>query len=330
MSYILITPTRNEEANLPRLAECITNQTILPKVWVIVDDNSTDKTPEIIENLRKKNDWIYVKTRKESNKYGHLSFAASVKVGYEYAVEICKKNKVNYNYIGKIDADILLPKNYFEKLIEELQKEPYIGIVAGHHYSINTKNRIFFKNVFEAPTYDAGSLNKHWHIFEDEVADERLYRKEFLEDAGGFPITYSPDTVLLIKARLNGWKFKALGDVAFYEVRKANREGIWNRSKNMGHSRYYLDYHPILVLLATVYLITKKPYYPAFAYFYGYCSCIIKREDKIDNSEIRNYFRNIRLNEVKEQIKVFNEREGGWFGLFKKLLLRGEVNDIEN
>ena len=85
MSYILITPVKNEEKNLPNLAECILKQVCLPSAWIIVDDNSIDKTPEIIKNLRNKFDWIHITIRKESNEYGPVSFAASVKVGYEYA-----------------------------------------------------------------------------------------------------------------------------------------------------------------------------------------------------------------------------------------------------
>jgi len=67
----------------------------------------------------------------------------------------------------------------------------------------------------------------------------------------------------------------------------------------MGHGRYYLNYHPLLFFVSALYLITKKPYYPAFAYVIGYFSSFVKREEKIDDQEVRDYFRRKRLNEIK-------------------------------
>jgi len=49
--YIVVTPCRNEAKNLPKLVQSITAQTIKPELWVIVDNGSTDKTPELIKKL---------------------------------------------------------------------------------------------------------------------------------------------------------------------------------------------------------------------------------------------------------------------------------------
>jgi len=49
--YIAVTPCGNEEKNLPNLMQSITAQTIEPELWVIVDNGSTDKTPELIKKL---------------------------------------------------------------------------------------------------------------------------------------------------------------------------------------------------------------------------------------------------------------------------------------
>lgn len=47
--YIVVTPCRNEEKNIPNLVQSITAQTIRPVLWVIVDDGSTDRTSEIVK-----------------------------------------------------------------------------------------------------------------------------------------------------------------------------------------------------------------------------------------------------------------------------------------
>jgi len=56
--YIVVTPCRNEEKNLPNLVQSMTAQTIKPLLWVIVDGGSTDRTPEIITEVAQKYEWI--------------------------------------------------------------------------------------------------------------------------------------------------------------------------------------------------------------------------------------------------------------------------------
>ena len=47
-NYVLVTPIKNEEANLPGLIDSIENQDLKPILWVIVDDSSDDSSPNIL------------------------------------------------------------------------------------------------------------------------------------------------------------------------------------------------------------------------------------------------------------------------------------------
>ena len=44
ISYVLITPARNEETFIETTIQSVIKQTILPVKWVIVNDGSTDAT----------------------------------------------------------------------------------------------------------------------------------------------------------------------------------------------------------------------------------------------------------------------------------------------
>ncbi len=46
LTYVLITPARNEEAFIEKTIESVIHQTVLPVKWVIVDDGSTDRRPK--------------------------------------------------------------------------------------------------------------------------------------------------------------------------------------------------------------------------------------------------------------------------------------------
>ena len=56
--YVLVTPARNEAAFIEKTIESVIHQTVLPMKWVIVDDGSTDKTPEIVGRYLAQYPWI--------------------------------------------------------------------------------------------------------------------------------------------------------------------------------------------------------------------------------------------------------------------------------
>ena len=47
--YCLISPCRDEEDYMRRTLESVINQSRKPDLWVIVDDGSSDSTPQILE-----------------------------------------------------------------------------------------------------------------------------------------------------------------------------------------------------------------------------------------------------------------------------------------
>ena len=49
LTYVLITPARNEAAFIEGTIKSVVAQTILPVKWVIVSDGSTDGTDEIVK-----------------------------------------------------------------------------------------------------------------------------------------------------------------------------------------------------------------------------------------------------------------------------------------
>ncbi len=48
LSYVLVTPARNEAAFIENTIRSVIAQTVLPRSWIIVSDGSTDQTDEIV------------------------------------------------------------------------------------------------------------------------------------------------------------------------------------------------------------------------------------------------------------------------------------------
>jgi glycosyltransferase involved in cell wall biosynthesis len=53
-TFTVFTPTYNRAALLPRVYECLEKQTFRNFEWLVVDDGSTDNTPEVIKALQSK------------------------------------------------------------------------------------------------------------------------------------------------------------------------------------------------------------------------------------------------------------------------------------
>src|SRR5689334_22778693 len=60
---VVVSPVRDEEATLERTLRCMESQTLAPLRWVVVDDGSTDRTPEILAQAQARIPWLRVVKR---------------------------------------------------------------------------------------------------------------------------------------------------------------------------------------------------------------------------------------------------------------------------
>jgi len=58
LSFVLVTPARNEEAFIESTIRSVVAQTIRPTKWIIVSDGSTDGTDEIVKRYTHDHPWI--------------------------------------------------------------------------------------------------------------------------------------------------------------------------------------------------------------------------------------------------------------------------------
>lgn len=58
LNYVIITPLRNEILTLETTLRSVINQSRTPKYWFILDDGSSDGSPEVVMNYCNKYPWI--------------------------------------------------------------------------------------------------------------------------------------------------------------------------------------------------------------------------------------------------------------------------------
>ena len=110
MRYLVIIPTYNEKENIGKLIPQILLQDKGIEV-LVVDDNSPDKTGELVEKLAQKNKRVHIIHRK-----GKLGFGTAYIAGFKYAI------KKDYSLIFQMDADFSHQPKYLPKMISAAKK----------------------------------------------------------------------------------------------------------------------------------------------------------------------------------------------------------------
>ena len=271
--YFIVTPVKNEEKNLSNLIQSVVEQTIKPVLWVIVDDGSTDTSPRIIDDATNTYVWVKSVRLKESPRDLTTHYTHVCKSGIDFAIEYCRKHSVQYDYICFIDADMIIrDKDFFKKIIAEFEKDLRLGIASGD-------------------IDELGGVYDEKRRKDTVSGGEMVCRRECFEDIGGFPLVYTPDSVLRVKAKLRGWKTKRFVDVRIIQTRgTSSAEGLWKGFIINGKFDHYLNYNPFIVVAKGLKYCLTRHHYKGVAYLYGYFGSLIQIKEQINDEEIRKYF----------------------------------------
>ena len=128
----IIIPVYNGEEFLKRCLDSIIVQTYQNWELIIVNDGSTDKTKDIIEEYIEKDKRIVVINKDNSG------VSDSRNIGIDYSTG---------DYITFVDADDFLEKNMLLSIIELLNKEKYD--VIRYNYFKNYSNNKEIKNIYD-------------------------------------------------------------------------------------------------------------------------------------------------------------------------------------
>ena len=128
MDIYIVIPAYNEEAHIAKTLQSLVEQSLLPKKIIVVNDNSTDNTQNIIDSFSEKHSFITsIKT------YSEAIHTPGSKVinAFNKGLESLDKN---YDIICKFDADLIFPLNYLEQIKTLFERNSKIGMAGGFCY----------------------------------------------------------------------------------------------------------------------------------------------------------------------------------------------------
>ncbi len=281
--YVLITPCRNEAKYLKTTLDTTLAQTVLPARWVIVDDGSTDETPQILAEYARKHDFIRVITRKDRG--ARAVGPGVIEAFYEGLATV---DLDDYDYVCKYDADLDMPPRYFERAMERMERDPFLGNVSG-------------KMQERQPD---GSLVTFFMGDENAIGAIKFYRAACFRQIGGFVRELAWDGIDGHLCRMHGWIACSVDDpeMRFIHLRPmgSSQEDIIVGRRRWGRGKYYMGSAWYYVLAASVFRMKDRPYVQGGAnIFYGYLKSmwdgVVQQAPHYDNPRYRTYVRRFEL-----------------------------------
>jgi poly-beta-1,6-N-acetyl-D-glucosamine synthase len=228
--YLIISAVRNEEKYLGVTIESVVRQTLRPLQWVVIDDGSTDGTLQLIQTAARKEPWIQVVNRKDRG--FRQSGVGVVEAFYD---GFCRVESLPWEYVVKMDGDLRLPSDYFQRLIEEFERDPRLGICSGDVY-----NETAAGLVLDSPGDPA------FHV----RGAAKIYRRDCWTAIGGIQRVTGFDSVDNVKARMLGWDTRRFPRPQVIHLRKTGQAtGSWRNGLKNGLGANAIGYHPLFLLL---------------------------------------------------------------------------------
>lgn len=285
LTYVLVTPARNEERHISETLESVAAQTRPPIKWVVVSDGSTDQTDVIVRGFQARYDWIELVRMPE---HSDRQFAAKVhafNAGYE------KLRGLSYDLIGSLDADLSFGPDYFSYLLTKFAENPRLG-VAGTPF---VENGAHYDYRFTNIQHVSGAC--------------QLFRRECFEEIGGYvPIKGGGiDWVAVTTARMKGWQTRTFTDRTCLHHRQMGTGGAsqYRAMFRHGEKDYFLGGHPLWQLFRSVYQMTNHPYLlGGICLFGGYFWALLRRTSHQVSPELIRFHRA----EQMARLKLFRHR----------------------
>ena len=281
MKYYVVIPAHNEELYIAKTLDSLVNQTLKPTKVIIVDDHSTDHTAEISKTFVEKFSFISITHQKSDS--AHLPGS---KVINAFNLGL-KELDDNYDVIVKLDADLILPTDYFDKILKSFESDSQIGMAGGFAYIEKNGN------------WELESLADKDHI----RGAFKAYRKKCFQDIGGLKPAMGWDTADELLAQFYGWKIHTDQTLLVKHLKPTGSNYNQQARYKQGESFYTLGYGLLITLIASAKLALKKKQPKLFLdYIQGFQMAKNQGAKMLVNPEQAIFIRKLRWRKMKQKL----------------------------
>lgn len=281
MKYYLIIPAYNEEAFMAVTLQSLVDQTVLPSKIVVVNDNSTDRTAEIVLEFAEIYPFITLVNKKSDAI--HLPGSKVIQAFHEGEKHIDDA----YDILVKIDADLIFPSNYFETIVSHFKSDDRIGMAGGFCY-VERNGEWVLENLTDKD-HIRGAL--------------KAYRKETYKQIGGLKPAMGWDTVDELLCKFYDWKVVTDESLNVKHLKPTGANYNKAARYKQGEAFYSLGYGLIITTISSLKLAMKKGKPLLFIdYLVGFWKAKTSGKPLFVTAEQARFFRVYRWKKIKEKI----------------------------
>ena len=281
MKYYVIIPAHNEEAFMGITLQSLAAQTVLPAKAVVVNDNSTDKTAGIVQDYATRHPWITL-----VNKQSGTAHMPGSKVIQAFSAGYATIDE-EYDIIVKLDADLILPPDYFETILNEFKKDEKVGMAGGFAY------------IEKNGEWVIESLTDKDHI----RGAFKAYRKALFMQMGGLRTAMGWDTVDELLAKFYGWKVVTVERLIVKHLKPTGANYNKAARYKQGEAFYTIGYGLVITTIAGAKLaMRKKKPFLFIDYIIGFLKAKKDGKALLVNPEQAKFVRRYRWKKMKEKL----------------------------
>ena len=146
-------------------------------------------------------------------------------------------NNKNFDFIVKLDGDLLFDEHYFKNMLSEFASDPRLGIGGGQLYYVKAGKAI-----------DEDCPDDHVR------GPTKIYRRTCFDQIGGIVRQLGWDTLDEVMARMYGWKTRSFPAYGVRHLRRTGSRGSILKGKSRhGRAAFTVGYNPLYFLLRCLY-----------------------------------------------------------------------------
>lgn len=281
--YIIVSPVRNEEKYLTDTIRSIADQTVPPVEYILVDDGSTDGTPEILKDAAAKYPWIHSVRRQDR---GERKVGPGVVEAFYDGYHAIKTK--DYDFICKMDGDLTVGPQYFETLFEKFAGDPFLGAASG---------KLFL------------DLNDG-KLVEERITDESVLggvlclKKKCFDAIGGFVCQVMWDGITFHRCRMEGFRTRSFRDrelmIFDHRIMGSSHKSIFHGRTRWGWGQFFMGTHPLYIMAVGAYRMLERPFVIGGIFIlWGYLKAWLTKTPRYDFPGFRESLRSWQMERLR-------------------------------
>jgi len=224
---------RDNERTIREAIVSVLNQTFDKKRMeiIIVDDGSSDRTLSIIAEIVSKAD---IKVKLYSTNGDGLTVARQMVV-----------DNSRGNFVVFVDGDMVLSKDFVQKQVDVMNKNPLVGVAGGKMKGRLSRNLVAeLEGISQSRDYELG-IHRNWRQNPKKLGTGgSIFRLAAIREAGGFDTRIrgaAEDADITARTKLAGYLL-FVSQAEFEHEFRQTLKGLWNQYAWYGHGMHYF-YH---------------------------------------------------------------------------------------